>query len=169
MAGVVAAGLNASYHDGGLQWAHQAVEQVSYNTRAVLALASGNAEEFLSQARMLTARNETASCPLSTAMARIQAKFERTETIPDDFEVMTAREQAQLARLEANRARIEARLARIRIPVEAFRPMVVNIPAVSVDCPRVHVMVPRIPNVRVPMVRIPSPVVHIEGMGSGPV
>ena len=167
MAGVVAAGMNASYHDGGLQWAHQAVDRVGYNTRAVLALASGNAEEFLSQARMLTASNEPTSCPLSRAMARIQARIERTETIPDSFEVMTAREEAQLARLEANRARIEARVARIRIPAAAFHPMVS--PAVSVTCPRVHVMVPRIPNVKIPMIRIPSPVVHIDGMGSGPV
>src|SRR5215471_510758 len=65
MAGVVAAGFNASYHDGGLQWAHQAAERITYNTRAVLALASGNAEDFLTQAKMVTARNETASCPLS--------------------------------------------------------------------------------------------------------
>lgn len=169
MAGVVAAGLNANYHDGGFQWAHQAIEHVSYGTGAVLALASGNAQQFLAEAQMLTVRHETTSCPLSTAMARIEAKLARTEAIPDRFEVMTAREEAQLARLEANRARIEAQVARIRIPAAAFRPMVFNPAAVSVRCPRVHVMVPQIPTVNVPMVKIPSPVIHVEMIGTGPV
>lgn len=167
MAGVVAAGLNATYHDGGLQWAHQAIERVDYNTRAVLALASGNAQELLNQAQMLTTRNETASCPLSRAIARIASNIVRTETVPERFDVMSAREEAQLARLETNRARIEARVARIRIRAAAFQPMIS--PAVSVTCPRVHVTVPRIPRVNIPMVRIPAPVVHVEGMGSGPV
>ena len=164
MAGVVAAGLNASYHDGGLQWAHQAIERVGYSAGAVLALASGHADEFLTQARLVEARNETASCRLATALARVQTKIARTETIPDHFEVMTAREEAQLARLEANRARIEAQVARIRIPAVALNPVVFNPPAVRVVCPRVHVTVPRMP-----MIKIPSPVVHFEPTGSGPV
>ncbi len=39
-AGVLAAGLNASYHDGGLQWAHQVADRVEHGSAAVLALAS---------------------------------------------------------------------------------------------------------------------------------
>ena len=36
-AAVLAAGLNSSYHDGGLQWAHEIVGSVQHNTGAVLA------------------------------------------------------------------------------------------------------------------------------------
>src|SRR5215831_7775386 len=112
-AAVVAAGLNASYHDGGLQWAHQIMNQVRYNTGAVMALATGDADQFLTEARMLTARNETSSCPFATALARVETRMEGSET---QFEVMSARQQAELARLEVDRARMAAEVARIRIP-----------------------------------------------------
>ncbi len=56
-AGVLAAGLNASYHDGGLEWAHQVADRVEHGSAAVLALASGRADQVLSQAQLLTARN----------------------------------------------------------------------------------------------------------------
>ena len=56
IAGVLAAGLNASYHDGGLQWAHEVAERVGHGSSAVLALASGNAERFLSEAQLVAAR-----------------------------------------------------------------------------------------------------------------
>src|SRR5579863_7453501 len=73
-AGVLAAGLNASYHNGGLQWAHQAADRLEVNSEAVLALASGQAAQVLSEARFVTQRNETASCPLATSMARVQSR-----------------------------------------------------------------------------------------------
>ena len=106
-AGVLAAGLNASYHEGGLQWAHLIADRVEHNSAAVLALASGRANQFLAEARLLTARNETASCPL--ARARVQSMIAQSPS--GGFEVISAREEAQLARFEANRARMEAQIA----------------------------------------------------------
>jgi PHD/YefM family antitoxin component YafN of YafNO toxin-antitoxin module len=164
VAGVLAAGLNASYHNGGLQWAHQAVEQITTQvesrSEAVLALASGNADRFLAEARMLTARNEAASCPLATSMARVQNRVALSQA---RLNLMSAREEAQLARLEANRARmeaqVEAQVARIRIPAVAFNPVALRVPA----CPRIRVEVPR-----APMVRILAPVIQVES-GSGPI
>src|SRR5579859_237847 len=145
---VLAAGLNASYHDGGLQWAHEIVNRVKYNSGAVLALATGNADQFVSQARVLTARGESSACPLANALTRVQTRIEQPDTEFAQFEMMSARQQAALARLEANRARIEAQVARIRIPAMAFSPVVVPSPRVSI-CPRVRVNIPR---VRVPAV-----------------
>ena len=107
-AGVLAAGLNASYHDGGLQWAHQVADRVEDRSAAVLALASGRADQFLTEARLLTARDETASCPWVTTRARVQSEVDRSQA---RWDVMSAREEAQLGRLEANRARMEAQIA----------------------------------------------------------
>jgi hypothetical protein len=160
-AGVLAAGLNASYYDGGLQWVQRIADRVGLNSAAVLAVASGRADQFLAEARMLTARNQTASCPFSTAMARVQSKIARSEA---GFEVMSAREEAQLARFEASRARIEAQTARIRIPAAAFHPVVVRMTGASV-CPRVRVNVPRMPAVKIP----PIPAIHIDPASAGPV
>lgn len=159
--GVMAAGLNASYHDGGLQMAHRALARVGYNAEAALALATGRADQFLTEARMVTARDEAASCPFSTALARVQSRIARSET---GFDVMSAREEAQMARLEANRARIEAQVARIRIPAIAVNPVVFRAPMAQVApaCPRVRVNIPRIPMIKVP-------VVHVEVPGAGPV
>ena len=169
VAGVLAAGLNASYHDGGLQWAHKVANRIEYSTSAVLALASGNADRFLSEARMVTNRNETASCRLSTALARVQTRLARTETGFAHFDGMTARQEAQLARLEANRDRMEAQIqaqtARSRIPAVAFNPVVVRVARVPQvpACPRIRVNIPR-----APMVRIPAPEIDVES-GSGPI
>ena len=160
-AGVLAAGLNASYYDGGLQWVHRVADRVEHNATTVLAVASGRADQFLSEARLLTARNQTVSCPFSTAMARVQSKIARSEA---GFDVMSAREEAQLARLEASRARIEARTARIRIPAAAFNPVVVRMTGASV-CPRVRVNVPRMPAVKMPQI----PAIHIDTASAGPV
>lgn len=74
-AGVLAAGLNASYYDGGLQWVHRVADRVEHNSAAVVAEASGRADLFLAEARMLTERNQTASCPLSKAMALVRNKI----------------------------------------------------------------------------------------------
>jgi hypothetical protein len=160
-AAVMAAGLNASYHDGGLRWAHQFVDQVTYNAGTVIALASGRVGQLQSQAPMLAAQNERSRCPLTAALARVEMKLDRSDMGFDTVEVMSAREQAQLARLAANRARIEAKVARIRIPAFAFNPVVVPAPHVSV-CPRIRVSAP-------PMPAIKPPMVHIEMPGTGPV
>src|SRR4051812_35328592 len=160
-AAVLAAGLNSSYHDGGLQWAHEIVDRVGHNTGAVLALATGRADQFLAEARMLNVQRP--ECPLAAAMADVQSSFDQSQV--DRFEAMSAREQAQLVRIEANRARIEtlvqAKLARIQIPAADFSPVVVK--AQKIACPRVRVNIPRMPRMN-----IPAPV-HVEYSGPGPV
>ena len=129
-AGVLAAGLNASYHQGGLQWAHLIADRAEHNTAAVLALASGRANQFLAEARLLTARDETASCPLT----RVQRMIVQS---PTAFEVISAREEGQLARFEANRARIETRIAArtAHIRIAAFSPITVKEVSAPVVCP----------------------------------
>ena len=148
-AAVMAAGLNASYHDGGLGWAHEIANQVKHNTGAVLALATGRADEFLTEASFVAASKRSAPCPFAAALAEA-----RTVTIPrhvelERFQVMSAREQAKLANLEMERARIQARVAELHIPPMALTPVVVQAPIRSV-CPRVRVHMPRIPAVKVP-------------------
>lgn len=185
VAGVLAAGLNASYHNGGLRWAHQAVEQIAdqveYRSQAVLALASGDADRFATASRMVTARNQTASCPMTAKLAQVQTEFQNdfASNFENKFEnkfadgmarsqarldVWSARNEAQRDRLQAQRERMEARIqarvntevARIRIPAAAFSPVSVRMPA----CPRIRVEVPQ-----VPMVRIPAPEIEVEGSG----
>jgi len=172
IAGVLAAGLNASYHDGGLQWAHELADRVEHGSAAVVALAGGNAERFLAEAQLVAAKNETASCRLSSALARAQARLARGENRFSRFDKftafnsMTAQQNAQLAWLDANSDRMEAQIqaqvdaqtARIRIPAVSFRPVVVRVPEVPA-CPRIHlnnihVNVPRIPAVHVSVPQI---------------
>ena len=170
MAGVLAAGMNASYHDGGLQWVHRAAENIEHNSAAVLALASGHADQFLTEARLLTARNRTASCQLATTLARMQTRVTQLRAARSDnelahFEVMSAREEEQLAKLEANRARMVAQVARIQIAPVAFNPAVFKSVVVLPACPRVRVNLPRLPRIKTPTL----PVIHVETMGAGPV
>jgi hypothetical protein len=161
-AAVVAAGLNASYHDGGLHWAHQVVDQVKHNSSAVIALATGRADQFLVEANLASPRPQASPCPLALLAEA------HTMVIPKDFELqrvelISAREQAQLARVEARRARIEAKLAQVHIPAMAFNPVVVQAP--KVICPHVRVHMPRIPAVKMPAL----PVVHLQNTGFGSV
>jgi hypothetical protein len=158
IAGVLAAGLNASYHDGGLQWAHQLADRVEHGSAAVVALARGNAERFLSEAQLVSAKNETNSCRLSAALARVQSRLSRSENRFSRFSDMTAQQDAQLVWLDANSARIQAQVDAIRIPAMAFRPVVVRVPEVP-PCPRIHlspihVNVPRTPSVHISVPRI---------------
>jgi len=170
-AGVLAAGLNASYHDGGLPWAHQIADRVEHNSAAVLALASGGAERFVSETRLLAARDETASCRLATTMARVETRIAQSRIAESQagFDAMTAREEAQAARFEANRARIEAqiaaRTAHIRIATDVFTPISVKAIPAPVVCPRVRVNIPRLPMVKMPVI----PEIHIESGSTGPV
>ena len=163
-AGVLALGLNGIYHDGGAEWAHRIVNHVEYSSAAVVALASGRADQFLEQARVVAARDNTQACPLGTAMARIQTRVARANTEWARFESMSARDEAQLAQVEANRARIEAALA-ARSEFAAFvEPVVLPASRVSSICPRVRVSIPR-----VPMIKIQAPLVHVRTVGTGPV
>jgi hypothetical protein len=165
VAAVMAAGLNASYHDGAFEWTHQVVDQVKHNSAAVLALASGRADRFLAEARLTADQEEAHSCRWATTLARIQTRAARTENRFAHFQARNAEQEAQFARLEADRARIEAEVAaqtaRIRIPNAAFNP--VSLPTIDV-CPRVHVNLPRMPHVH-----IPAPDIHIEMPSAGPV
>jgi hypothetical protein len=191
VAGVLAAGLNASYHDGGLQWVHQVAEQISdrfseaeYHSSAVLEMASGRAGHFVSEARTLTASNEAASCPWATAMARVRTRVARSQYVFDraGFDRLEAgadRQKAQLARFEADRARVEVQMARIgsqieaqtahlristaRITTETFAPVDFKLVTAPVVCSRIRVRVPRLPKIR-----IPAPAIDIE-TGTGPI
>ncbi len=157
VAAVMAAGVNASYHDGGLEWAHRVADRVSYNTRAVLALATGRADQFLAAAQMVKASDETNACPFATVLARVQTRIARSEANFDRFEAISARRQeARFAEFEVDRSRIESQVARIRMPAMALNPMVPQ-PRISI-CPRVRVSVPRIPAMKMPAL----PVIHID-------
>ena len=181
-AAVLAAGLNSSYHDGGLQWAHEIVNGVQHNTNAVLDLATGRADQFLAEARMLkldrrqnraldaedTAVNvEVRHCPFAAAIARAQNSFDQSTAEFDDLQALSAREQAKLARLEANRARIEAQVEaklasrqfardRVRIADDNFSLADSDSTPVAVQVPRIHC-----PRVHVAMPRIPRVRVQI--------
>jgi len=157
---LLAAALNSSYHNGGLEWAHRIAGQVEHNTNAVLALATGRADQFLAEAQIISA-HPTASCPLSAVLAKVQRSVAASRTNVDRFEAMSDREQAQFDRLEANRARLEARLSRLR--VATFNPVEIHMQRIV--CPRVRVNLPRIPHIKVPSV----PVVNVEYTGPGPV
>jgi hypothetical protein len=161
---VLAAGLNSNYHNGGLQWIHEAADHVQHNTSAVLALATGNADRFLAEAQLASAESSP-SCPMGAALAAIRRSIAPVRNQQERFEMMTAREEAALARVEANRARTEARF--VRLNMANFTPVMAQAPRVV--CPRVHVSVPKIPAMRMPVVKIPASDIHIEYSGSGPV
>jgi hypothetical protein len=163
-AAVLAAGLNATYHDGGMDWAHRIADRVEHNTSAVLALATGHADQFVSEARWLTPRAKSTACPLTAAFAQTEVKTFVSDRDVARFEAFTDRESAELDRLAANRDRIEAQIARVRIPAVAFTPVVVRAPKVTV-CPRVRVNLSRLPQVRIPAM----PLVRVDAPGLGPI
>lgn len=162
---VLAAALNSSYHNGGLQWAHEVADRVQHNSNAVLDLATGRADQFLAEAQLATVHNSP-SCPLSATLSALRHSIAPVRTQEEQFEVMAARQQEALARVEANRARIEMRLARVRMA--NFNPVIVRTPRVA--CPRVNVRIPRIPTINMPAIHVPStPVVRVEYSEAGPV
>ncbi|HTW32955.1 MAG TPA: hypothetical protein VMD76_14835 [Candidatus Sulfotelmatobacter sp.] len=183
-AAVLAAGLNSSYHEGGLAWVHRMAGQIDHNTGAVLALATGHADRFLAEARMLSAaaessnaesseqeladalplqmastQRETPSCRWSTAMTRVRVNYDLAKA---RFEEMSARREAEQDRMEAARDRLHARIeeqvdesvSRIHIPAVAMSPIVVRAPRIA--CSRIEVKVPQIPAVRIPEIRMPE-------------
>ena len=81
----------------------------------------------------------------------------------DNFEVMSAREEAEMARIEADRARIEAEVANMRIPAADFAPAVVSLRKVA--CPRVRFTIPAMPQIKMPV----APVIHVDVPSAGPV
>lgn len=183
-AGVLAAGLNANYYDGGFQWAHRVADRVGQHSTAVLALASGQVNQLLTEASLLTARDRPASCRVSTALARLQTRIAQTRIAQtriaqiriaraqagfDRFDAMSDRQEAQLDKLEARRERMKALImvkpVQVRIAPAAFAPVVLQ--SRSVICPRVRVDIPQLPMMKMKMTPIPA--VHIEMPGLGPV
>src|SRR5690348_14555414 len=90
-AAVLAAGLNSSYHEGGMQWAHEIVDRVAHNTGAVLALATGRADQFMTEARLLNVERHKSQCPLAAAMAQVQSSFDQPNAEIDRIEALSAR------------------------------------------------------------------------------
>jgi hypothetical protein len=176
IAGVLAAGLNASYHNGGLQWAHQVANRVQYGSAAVVALASGRADQFLTEARLMTgqdrsmqdqpAQEQTVSCRFATNMARVQSKIDRSQAA---FDRMGALSERQQARLEAQRDRMEARITgqmeHLRITTADFAPVALRAMPSPVVCPRVRVSVPRLSRIEIPAV----PAIHIDTASADPI
>src|ERR1700730_11110718 len=156
IAGVLAAGMNASYHNGGLQWAHEVADRGEYCSAAVMALVSGRADQFLTEARLLTVQDQStqeqstqqqpASCRYAMTIARVQNRIDRSQATFDRMEDLSERQQA---RLEANHARMEARIAghmaHLRIATADFAPVALRAMPSPVVCPRVRVSVPRLP------------------------
>jgi hypothetical protein len=195
VAGVLAAGLNASYHDGNMEWAHRVADEVQDRSDVVLSQVSDRISEqgnlILARAEQLSGRTETASCRLSTTLEQVERNAARTDQAFARILVNTDRGNAQLARAGANReVRLALADAHVRMSAASFQamnfqgmnfqpmsfrsisfqPIVVRVPVV---CSRVRVSVPRvdIPRVsipKIPMVRIPASV-HIEMPGAGPV
>src|SRR5579872_5211112 len=89
---VLAAGLNSSYHDGGLQWAHRIADRVEHNSNAVLALATGRADQFMAEAKIISA-HQSSPCPLSAVLAEVRHSIAPAHSELDRFEQMSAREE----------------------------------------------------------------------------
>lgn len=185
VAGVLAAGLNANYHNGGLQWAHAVVDRVADRSEEILALASGRTDRLVEVAQRVQDRNEAASCRMANALARAQNKLARSQTQFARWESssggeLSDRQVAQLDRLEASRIRIQdrvnAQLVRIRVPEVPTIPVVMNmnmdevrvhtacprVRVAEIQVPQVHVPQIRVPQIRVPQVHVSIPAVHIE-------
>src|SRR5215475_5533004 len=98
-AGVLAAGLNSSYHNGGLEWAHRIADRVEYNTSAVLALATGHADRFYNETRLTEARmarvgeENSSPCRLSLAMAQVEKAIPLSDATFAQFDRMSDHEQ----------------------------------------------------------------------------
>ena len=185
-AGVLAAGLNAAYHDGGLAWAHRIADRAQHVSCAVVALASGHAGQFLAETQMLTARNDDDATTLSdTVVARADQAMARAEAA---YARAAARQQAHCARMQALHARMEARAEAyhteayhtevyrtfVRIPdvqvMTDFRTIqipdgpVIRVPQIQlsrvkfVHCSRIRMSLPAMPNISVPAV----PPIHVS-------
>ena len=186
IAGVVALGLNGFYHDGGLAWAHRAVTEFQHNTGAVLALASGRADEFLAEVKPVVVHQETASCRMTTAVARVQSKVQskialvQTElaqarmpeldaneihidrflaaqvAASDRLQAMSDRQQAAGERLRARQVQMNAQIAAKMVRLESMPAL--RYASFETHCPQVRVHIPRVrvPEINVPQIHIPQ-------------
>jgi hypothetical protein len=126
-AAVVAAGLNASYHDGGLQWAHRVTNRIEHRTAAVVALATGHADRFLAEAKWVTSDFDSSERVSSDRITlgrdladhvksyRVLAKNVLTDDVASDepgqcpWTKALARAREHAARLDATADRMTAR------------------------------------------------------------
>lgn len=109
-AGVLALGLNGFYQDGGLQTVHQFFGLVGDRSAAVLALATGRADEFIVVAQHVAAHTNALSCPrlaANTESARFQARM--------------SRQTAAMVRAEVDRADFESAMAQLRASTDNLR------------------------------------------------
>ena len=104
------AGLNASYHDGGLQWAHRIAGQIENRANVVLALLMvAPMRPLPRRVSRMTAADENSEYRFDSALAHAQTKLGKLERRIQSASGFVDR---KLARLQANRARVEARLSR---------------------------------------------------------
>jgi hypothetical protein len=160
-AGVLALGLNGMYQDGGAAWAHRIIERVADRSATFGDMASDRVGRLMEGASLVSAREQSTSCRLNTAMARVQTTMARTQTGMAHFEAMSAQQEAALERMEVQRARVEAR---VQIANRMFSPVMVRVEKVPTACARVRVSVPRMPKVR-----IPAQAVWVNLSGDGPI
>ena len=177
-AGVLAAGLNAAYHDGGLEWARRDADRIVERSRVVVVLASGRADRLLAEVRRLTAEDEEASNRANAVLARVQDNVD--EQVMANVEAKVQQNivhcQAQTARMEEMSARRQARLDLMRARMNerlALRTVRLNLAVAAFDrahaCTRVRVKVPRPPMFKIPAVLPLTPETHIETPNAGPV
>ena len=170
-AGVLAAGLNAVYHDGGAaqmreiacRIADRVVNRVIDNSERVVARTADRADHLLTLARLTVREDESVPCRYKAVVPTLQARLDgQRDAEIARVNLLVAHKQAQLARVEADRDRVEAVLTDIRIP---------NVEMHISSCPRIRVNVPRIPevHVQVPNVRIPAPEIQIDNSMSDPI
>ena len=189
IAGVMALGLNGFYHDGGFAWAHRAIAEFEHNTTAVLALASGRADEFLAEVKPVVVHQESASCPIATAFARVQTKVAQLAQVApaqtyqvnldrllaaqvvasDRLQEMSDRRQAAIERAQAKQVEVQARIAAKMVRIQSMPAL--QYASFETHCPQVHVHVPRVhvPEIQIPQVHIPQISVPAIDMGAGPV
>ena len=177
-AGVLAAGLNAAYHDGGLEWARRAVDRVVERSQVVMALATGRADRLLAEVRVLTAEDEAASDRANAVLTRAQQNVDE-QVMDKALANMQARVDREVARCQARRdviaARRQARLDLMQAHMNerlALRTARLNMAVAAVDraqaCERVRVRVPRLPVIKIPTVPA-APEIHIQAPSAGPV
>lgn len=109
-AGIVAAALNAGYHQGSYQWLHRIAEDATHNSEAVIALASGRADEFLAEARLLTVADTQLPCAeLATAEAQVLPSVAAKLEIPSSFAGFNSDKTREDATESRNHMREEVR------------------------------------------------------------
>lgn len=134
-AGVLALGLNGFYQDGGLQSVHQFFGRVGHRSAAVLALATGRADEFVAETQEVATHSNPLSCPRFSANAestRFQARIDRQTAAMVRAEVQSADIESAMAELRASTENLKAldcQLAKLR----TMKTINVSVPNISLS------------------------------------